>query len=54
MGKILQNCPLPHHKYKESGDYLKDIIKDIEKKILYCELKNDKEVLTSYILEYYK
>ena len=39
---------------KEPGDYIKIIIKDIEKKILYNELENDKEVLLKYVLENYK
>ena len=39
---------------KEPGDYIKTIIKDIEKKILYNELENNKEILLKYVLENYK
>ncbi len=38
---------------KEPGDYLKDITKDIEKKILYGDISNDKEAIIKYIKDNY-
>jgi len=38
---------------KEPGSYLKEIFTDLEEKILSLELKNEKEVLTSYIQNTY-
>lgn len=39
---------------KEPGGYIKVIIKDIENKILYSVLENNKEILLKYILDNYK
>ena len=38
---------------KEVGNYLKDIINDIEKKIIYKEIKNDYNELSNYIIKKY-
>ena len=38
---------------KEPGNYLKEITNDIEKKIVYGTLENDKEVLKKYIINNY-
>jgi tRNA nucleotidyltransferase (CCA-adding enzyme) len=35
------------------GSFLKDILKDLEKQVLYGNLKNSKQELTSYILKKY-
>ena len=39
---------------KESGEYLKDIFEDIEKKIIIGKLTNKKETIQKYILKKYK
>lgn len=36
------------------GKYIKDIIEDLEKKIVYKKLENNKEKITTYIIEKYK
>lgn len=36
---------------KKPGSYLKEIIKDIEKQIVYGNIENKKEIITKYILE---
>lgn len=38
---------------RASGEYLKEILVDVEKKIVIGELENEKEVLEKYILNYY-
>ncbi len=39
---------------KEPGPYLKEILQDLEMKILNLELKNEKDILISYIKEFYR
>lgn len=39
---------------KEPGKYIKDIIEDIEKKILYNKLDNDYDKIKKYIIDNYK
>ena len=38
---------------KEPGNYLKKIMDDVEKKIVYGKLKNDKEIIKDYIIQNY-
>lgn len=39
---------------KEPGKYIKVIVSDIEKKVIYSELDNNKDILSKYILDHYK
>ena len=39
---------------KRAGSYIKDIISDLEYKILHNELENKKEILSDYVLSTYK
>ena len=39
---------------KKPGEYIKEIIDDIEKNIINGKLKNDNEILKKYITETYK
>jgi len=39
---------------KEQGSYIKDILKDLEKQIIYDNLSNDKEKIKEYIKNNYK
>lgn len=39
---------------KKPGNYLKEIIKDIEKHIVYNDLPNDKEAIKQYIITHYQ
>ncbi len=38
---------------KEPGPYLKEILKDLEEKILSLELENDKDQIRAYLVNYY-
>ena len=38
---------------RKPGNYLKEILKDIEEKVVSGKLENDREKLTNYILDYY-
>ena len=44
---------IAHALNKKPNDYLKDITKDIEKKILYSEITNNKEDIIKYVKENY-
>ena len=39
---------------KNPGSYIKDIITDLEKQIVYKNIENNEEVITKYILDNYK
>lgn len=67
LNKIYNNLPIKTNKdiaingndipkilKKEPGNYIKEILSDIEKKIIYNTLPNEKEKLTSYIKKTYK
>ena len=67
LNKIYNNLPIKQTKdinitsieisqllNKKPGNYLKEIFKDLEKKIIYNNLPNDKESIKKYILDNYR
>lgn len=51
---VLKAADIPKILDKEPGNYIKDIITDVEKKIINSNLDNDYEKIKRYIIENYK